>query len=40
MRSEEDFLSEFDCPDKIVTKNEGSVEVLFISRSLGLSEAI
>ena len=34
MRSEEDFFSEFDYPDKIVTENEGNVEVLSISRAL------
>ena len=28
----EDFFSEFDYPDKIVTENAGSVEVLSISR--------
>ena len=33
MRSE-DFFSEFDYPDKIVTVNEGSVEVLSISCAL------
>ena len=33
MRSE-DFFSEFDYPDKIVTENEGRVEVLSISRAL------
>ena len=34
MRSEEDFFSEFNYPDEIVTENEGNVEVLFISRAL------
>ena len=33
MRSE-DFFSEFYYPDEIVTENEGSVEVLYISRTL------
>ena len=33
MRSE-DFSSEFDYPYKIVTENEGSVDVLSISRAL------
>ena len=34
MRSKEDLFSEFDYPNKIVTGNEGNVEVLSISRSL------
>ena len=34
MRSEEDLFSEFDYPDKIVTKNEGNVEILSLSRAL------
>ena len=33
MRSE-DFFAKFDYPDKIVTENEGSVEVLPILRAL------
>ena len=36
MRSEEDFFSEFDYPDKIVTENEGNIEVLAISRALSV----
>ena len=34
MRPEEDFFSEFHYPDKIVTENEGNVEILSISRAL------
>ena len=34
MSSEEDFFSEFYYPDEIVTKNEGNVGVLPISRAL------
>ena len=34
MRCEEDFFSEFDYTNKIVTENEGNVGVLSISRAL------
>ena len=34
MSSEEDFFSKFYYSDKIVTENEGNVEVLSISRAL------
>ena len=34
MRSEEDLFSEFDDLDKIVTENEGNVEIFSISRAL------
>ena len=30
----EDFFSEFDYPDKIVTENEGDVEILSLSHAL------
>ena len=33
MCSEEDFFSEFYCPDEIGTENEGNEEVLSISRA-------
>ena len=29
MRSEEDFVTEFYCPDEIVTENGGNAEVLY-----------
>ena len=34
MSSEEEFFSEFYYPGEIVTENEGSVEILSISRAL------
>ena len=34
MRSEDHLFSEFYYPDKIVTENEGTVEILYISRAL------